>query len=97
MEKNLKIFQMKSKTYYDFLTIINSCLQKFYSMWVLKVELEICKVKDRCKPLMIVLPLPLKVAVAVAFFSTAVVGTLPGLRMLLPLLGAGVAMVPLQR
>ena len=35
MEKNLKIFQMKSKANYDSLTKNNSCFQKFYSMWAL--------------------------------------------------------------
>ena len=35
MEKNLKIFQMKSKAYNDSLTKNNTCFHKFYSMWVL--------------------------------------------------------------
>ena len=35
MEKNLKIFQVKSKAYYDSLSKDNTCFQKFYSMWVL--------------------------------------------------------------
>ena len=51
MEKNLKIFQMKSKANYDSSTKYNSCFQKFYTMWVLSVdvgqEFKYCQIKRR--------------------------------------------------
>ena len=41
MEKNLKVFQKKTKAYYNALTKNNSYFQKFYSMWVLNANGEI--------------------------------------------------------
>ena len=37
MEKSLKIFQVKSKAYYESLTK-NRCFQIFYLMWVLSLQ-----------------------------------------------------------